>query len=175
MTFLFYFICLFSPVGWNLIKKQLWPLVQKRKRLNIILKSKFLYAIFTRIEPPLYIYIYIYIYIYCLQQTDCFVVPQLFSVARLLRCLNLGSKPAQIYVRLSITLLGQQAYHVGQGIISFYVATATAELVGLHFILYRIPECSIRSKSFALCKRQPEIPSPECSTPMREASIQWPG
>ena len=34
------------------------------------------------------------------------------------------------------------------------------------FIPYQLPECSIRSRSFALCKRRPKIPSPECSTPM---------
>ena len=41
---------------------------------------------------------FIYIYIYCHPQTDCFVVSQLFSVARHVRRLNLGSKPAQVYV-----------------------------------------------------------------------------
>ena len=30
--------------------------------------------------------LYIYIYIYCHPQTDCFVVSQLFSVARLIKC-----------------------------------------------------------------------------------------
>ena len=32
------------------------------------------------------------------------------------------------------------------------------------FIPYWLPECLIRSKSFALCERQTKIPSPECST-----------
>ena len=49
---------------------------------------------------------------YCHPQTDCFIVSQLFSVARHVRRLKLGSKPAQLYVRLSIRLLGQQAYYV---------------------------------------------------------------
>ena len=110
--------------------------------------------------------IYIYIYIYCHPQTDCFVVSQLFSVAKYVGRLKLGSKPAQLYVRLSIRPLGQQAYYVGKGIIRYYVATAAAVFVCLHFIPYRIPECSIRSKSFALCKRLPKIHSPEYSTPM---------
>ena len=35
-------------------------------------------------------YIYIYIYIYCHPQTDCFVISQLFSVARHTRCFKLG-------------------------------------------------------------------------------------
>ena len=36
------------------------------------------------------------------------------------------------------------------------------------FIPYRLPECSILSKSFALCVRRPKIPLPESSTPMGE-------
>ena len=54
--------------------------------------------------------IYIYIYIYSHLQTDCFVVSQLFSVARHIGRSKLGSKPAQLYVRLSIRPLGQHAY-----------------------------------------------------------------
>ena len=50
--------------------------------------------------------------IYCHPQTDCFVVSQLFSVARHVGRLMLELKPTQLYVRLSIRLLGQQAYHV---------------------------------------------------------------
>ena len=52
-------------------------------------------------------YLYIYIYIYCHPQTDCFVVSQLFSVARRIGRLKLGSKPTQLYVRISIRPLGQ--------------------------------------------------------------------
>ena len=39
--------------------------------------------------------------IYSHPQTDCFVVSQLFSVARHVGHLKLGSKPAQLYVRLA--------------------------------------------------------------------------
>ena len=53
-----------------------------------------------------------YIYIYCHTLTNCFVVSQLFSVARQIGILKLGSKPAQLYVRLSIIPLRQQANHV---------------------------------------------------------------
>ena len=49
----------------------------------------------------IHIYIYIYIYIFH-PQTDCFVVSKLFSGARHVGRLKLGSKPAQLYVRLSI-------------------------------------------------------------------------
>ena len=54
----------------------------------------------------------LYIYIYSHPQTDCFVVSQLFGVARHIRRLKLESKPTQLYFRLSIRPLGQQAYHV---------------------------------------------------------------
>ena len=59
------------------------------------------------------IYIYIYIYIYCHQQTDCFVLSELFSVARHAGPSKPGSKPVQLYVRLSFRPLGHQADHVG--------------------------------------------------------------
>ena len=55
---------------------------------------------------------YIYIYIYSHPQTDCFVVSQLFSVARHVCRLKLGSKPGKLYVRLSIIPLSQQVNHV---------------------------------------------------------------
>ncbi len=45
--------------------------------------------------------------------SDCFVVSQFFSVARHVGRLKLGSKPAQLYIRLSIRPLVQQAYQVG--------------------------------------------------------------
>ena len=114
----------------------------------------------------IYIYIYICMYVCILSSTDCLVVSQPFSVARHVGCLKLGSKSTQLYARLSIRPFGQQAYHIGKGIIRYFVATAVAMFVCLHFIPYQIPECSIRSKSFALCEWQPKIPLPECSTPM---------
>ena len=54
----------------------------------------------------------IYIYICSHPQTDCFVVSKFFNVARHVGRLKQGSKPAQLYFRLSIRPLGQQAYHV---------------------------------------------------------------
>ena len=59
------------------------------------------------------VYIYIYIVIHC------FVVLQLFNLARHVGCSKLGTKPAQLYVRLSIRSLDQQAYHVIKVIIRF--------------------------------------------------------
>ena len=48
------------------------------------------------------IYIYIYIYIYCHPQTDCFVLSELFSVARHAGRSKQGSKPVQLYVYIYI-------------------------------------------------------------------------
>ena len=74
---------------------------------------------------------YIYIYIYYHWQTDCFVVSQLFNVARHVGRLKLGLKPAQFYVRLSIIPFSQQTNHVSSGIIRHYVVA----FVCLHFCL----------------------------------------
>ena len=56
----------------------------------------------------------LYIYIYCHPQTDCFVLSELFSVARHIGRSKPGSKPIQLYVRLGLIPLGQQAYNVGK-------------------------------------------------------------
>ena len=49
------------------------------------------------IHKHLPIYIYIYIYIYSHPQTDCFVLSELFSVARHAGRSEPGSKPVQLY------------------------------------------------------------------------------
>ena len=75
---------------------------------------------------------YIYIYIYCHPQTDCFVLSELFSVARHIGRSKPGLKPIQLYVRLRLRLLGQQAYNVWlRKFLRYYVVTAAA--VCLHF------------------------------------------
>ena len=51
---------------------------------------------------------FILIYIYCHPETDCFVLSELFSVARHVERSKPGSKPVQLYVRLRLRLLGQQ-------------------------------------------------------------------
>ena len=68
---------------------------------------------FIQEHPPSYANIYIYIYIYCHPQTDCFVLLEVFSVARHAGRSKPGSKPVQLYVRLSLRSLGHQADHVG--------------------------------------------------------------
>ena len=73
---------------------------------------------------------YIYIYIYSHPQTDCFVLSELFSVAGHAGRSKPGSKPVQLYVRLSFRPLGHQADHVGKGNFKvFILATAAAAFV----------------------------------------------
>ena len=57
--------------------------------------------------------VYIYIYIYSHPQTDCFILSELFSVARHAGRSKAGSKPVQLYVRLCFRPLVHQADHVG--------------------------------------------------------------
>ena len=99
-------------------------------------------------------------YIYCPPQTDCFVLSELFSVTRHVGRSKPGSKPIQLYVRLSLTPLGQQAYHVRQTDFLRYLSSNSSSRLFTFLIPYRLPECSILSKSFALRERRPTIPSP---------------
>ena len=80
----------------------------------LYLQATGLISIFLCLCQYIYIYkyIYIYIYIYCHPQTGCFIVSQLFCVARYVGCLKLGSKPTQLYFRLTIRPHGQHAYHI---------------------------------------------------------------
>ena len=65
------------------------------------------------------------LFIYCHPQTDCFVRSQLLSEAR-----HVGRlKPVQLYARLCIIPLSQQANHVNSGMIIHYVVA----FVCLHF------------------------------------------
>ena len=57
---------------------------------------------------------YIHKHIYCHPQPDYFVLSELFSVARYAGGSKPGSKPVQLYVRLSLRPLGHQADHVGK-------------------------------------------------------------
>ena len=70
-----------------------------------------------------------YLYICSHPQTDWFVA-LLFSVAKHVGHLKLGSKPAQLYVRLSIIALSLLVTHVSLGIIRYYIVA----FVYLHFV-----------------------------------------
>ena len=52
-------------------------------------------------------------YIYSHPQTDCFVQTEVFGVARHAGRSKSGSKPIQLYARLSVRALGQQPDYVG--------------------------------------------------------------
>ena len=73
----------------------------------------------------------LYIYIYSHPQTCCLVVSQLISVARHAERFKLGSKPAQLYMRLSIIPLIHQSTYVSSGIIWYNVV----DFACLHFAL----------------------------------------
>ena len=118
------------------------------------------------------IYIYIYIYIVIHRQTVSFYQNSSVwldthvarsSVARHARRSKPGSKPVQLYLRP----LGHQADH--REFFKYLFSNSSSSLHFVYiFIPYRLPECSILSKSFALCERRPTIPSPDGSTPMGE-------
>ena len=89
---------------------------------------KKIYILFNQI----YIYIlFNQVYIYCHPQTDCIVVSQLFSLARHVGGSEMGSKPAQLYVRLNILPISYQATFARPGIIRHFVVA----FVCLHFDL----------------------------------------
>ena len=50
----------------------------------------------------LFLSLSLYIYIYSHRQTDCFIVSQLFRVARHTECFKLGLKPAKLNARHGI-------------------------------------------------------------------------
>ena len=103
-----------------------------------------------------------------MSSTDSFVLSELFSVARHVGRSKPGLKPIQLYVRLSLRPLGHQAYHIWLRELLRYLCSNSSSHLFTFLIPYRLPECSILSKSFALCERRPKITSPECSTPMGE-------
>ena len=72
---------------------------------------------------------------------------------------------------LGLLTSGQQAYHVWLRELLRYLSSNSSSRLFYIFIRYRLPECSILPKSFALCERRPKIPSPECSTPMGSVYI----
>ena len=96
----------------------------------------------------------IYIYIYCHLQTESFVVSQLFSVARHVGRLKLGSKPAQLYVRLSIRPLGQQAYHVGKELQGINLQHQQQQQRLFVYILYLTGYFVRRDLHYANCSRK---------------------
>ena len=58
-------------------------------------------------------YTYTHTHTHSHPQTDCFVLSELYSVARHAGRSKPGSKPVQLYVRLSSKPVGHQANYVG--------------------------------------------------------------
>ena len=108
----------------------------------------------TYIYVHTYVYtrIYIYIYIYSHPQTSCFVVSQLLSMARHVGRLKLGSKPALLYIRLSIIPLTQQANHVQLG---NYKAVSNSFRLLTFLCLTGYQSAQFFHRTFALCVWQP--------------------
>ena len=77
------------------------------------------------------------IYIYCHPQTDCFVVSQLFSESRHIGRLKPGSKPAQLYVRISIRTLSQTSLPRQLG--NYKVLNSSVRL----FTFYTVPDTRV--------------------------------
>ena len=59
------------------------------------------------------------------QPTDCFIVSQLFSVARSARCLSLGWKPGWLYISQAFYLRAIVILSVSNGIFYLYFSTYT--------------------------------------------------
>ena len=84
---------------------------------------------------------------YCHPQTDCFVVSQLFSMARHGERLKLGSKPAQLYVWLRIRPLDQQAYQLGNYKVLCSNSCSSVRL----FTFYTLPDTRVLNSFEELC------------------------
>ena len=96
--------------------------------------------------------LYIYIYIYTVIHRHCFVVSQLFSVARHVGRSKLGSKPAQIYVRLSIRL-GQQTRptSVPRQSGNYKVLSSYSSSCVRLFAFYTLPDTRVLNSFEELC------------------------
>ena len=83
----------------------------------------------------------------CHPQTYCFVVSQLFSVARHVGGFKLELKPALLYVRLSVILLSHHLTYVSSGIIWHYVVAfiSMPNCIPIHFLCIFIVSIRISS------------------------------
>ena len=109
--------------------------------------------------------LYIYIYIYCHPQTDCFVVSQLFSVARHARFSKLGSKHGWLIYQPKILPHSYKETSISEGILNSYVSLLFVLFFLFTYIRLTATESLTHSKSLALHKWQPLLLSPESSTP----------
>ena len=101
-----------------------------------------------------------------------FVLSEHFSVARHAGRSEPGSKPIQLYVRLSRRPLGPQADHVDLGEFLRYLfsnsnSSSSRLFTFLYPIGYQSAQFFRRALHYASGRRQ--FPSPECSTPYGES------
>ena len=122
---------------------------------------------YTHTHTHTYIYIYIYIHIVIHRQTVSFY--QNSSVwLDTQDSRSRDRNPSNLYARLSHRPLKRTT--LAKGIFQRYLfSNSSSSRLFTFFKPYRLPECSILSKSFALCERRPTISSPECSTSMGES------
>ena len=109
-------------------------------------------------------YIYIYIYIVIHRQT-CFVLSELFSVARQDRFPMLGSKPDWLKRQCKILPLGHEETSASEGNLNAYAS----HLFLFTYIRLTATESSIHLKNLAWRKWQPLLPSPESSV----CEVEW--
>ena len=93
----------------------------------------------------------LYIYIYSHPQTDCFILSELFSVARHAGRSKPGSKPVQLYVRLCYRPLGHQADHVGKGNFKVFLFLETAAAAFVYIFFYTLLATRVLNSFEELC------------------------
>ena len=84
-------------------------------------------------------------------QTDCFVLSELFSVARHAGCSKPGSKPVQLYVRLCFRPLVHQVDHVGLGNFKVFLFLETAAAAAFVYIFYTLSATRVLNSFEELC------------------------
>ena len=115
----FWFIYLFSLLlffGWVAFVCFVFVLkwAPNIDKVTLVLENEHHLSVFDNHYKFTYIYMYTYnIYIYSHPQTDCFVLSELFSVARHAGGSLPESKPVQLYDRLRLQTTRPQADYVG--------------------------------------------------------------
>ena len=99
----------------------------------------------SSLESSTNIYIYIYIYIYCHPRNDCFIVSQLFIVARHIRCFKVRLKPGWLCInRISYRKEIMEAIWIWEA--TNYKITVLGVILSIEFV------SSPCRKSLVLCK-----------------------
>ena len=91
------------------------------------------------------------IYIYSHPKTDCFVLSELFSVARHAGRSKPWSKPVQLYVKLYFRPLGHQADHVGWDNFKVLLFLETAAAAFVYIFLNTLSATRVLNSFEELC------------------------